>query len=287
MLFISTARGWTSQRDILGFYNPLSQRFQPASTGLYGALRTCYLEETSSPGAVFPFWVLLDEANLSPLEHYWSTFLVMSDGDAPREVGTGEPGEGGKLIVSKSIRFIATVNYDSTTEPLSPRMIDRAPIIRINPSEGQDHFEGNVLMSMDKVEELISYQDFDSLLEPQTTEILTNDERRILNDIIKVLQFNAGRTMSLPIIMSPRKRYKIGEYCRVARELMKEQYELRALDFAVTQYVLPLLNGNGEKHRNRLNELLKVIEALDYSKEVLNQIIEVGDSQHNFYNFLS
>jgi hypothetical protein len=209
----------------------------------------------------------------------------MCDGDAPKEIVTGEPGQAGKLIVPESVRFIATVNYDNTTEPLSPRMIDRVPIIRVNPSEGQDHFEAIGLPSIDKVEELLSYQDFDSLFKSDLNENLINDERRILNDVIKVLQLNSGPTIGFPIIVSPRKRHKIGEYCRVARDLMKEQYELRALDFAVAQYILPLLNGNGEKHRNRLNELLKVIEALDYSKEVLKQIIEVGDSQHQFYNY--
>ena len=129
-LTIATARGWTSPRDLIGFYNPLSGSFQPSSTGLFELLSAVQEDEAKA----FPSWVLLDEANLSPLEHYFSTFLRMCDDYVDRDVLTGDKGERAKLKVPDSMRFLGTVNYDATTEPLSPRMLDRVPVIQINPT---------------------------------------------------------------------------------------------------------------------------------------------------------
>ena len=33
-----------------------------------------------------------------------------------------------KLLIPESLRFISTINYDNTTEFLSPRLIDRPPL---------------------------------------------------------------------------------------------------------------------------------------------------------------
>ena len=133
---VSTARGWTSQRDLLGFFNPLNQDFQPAPTGLYYALEACQDEIIANEDQQFPYWVLLDEANLSPIEHYFSAFLGMCDKHFSRTINTGEQSKADTLIVPKGFRFLATINYDNTTEPLSRRMIDRVPVVLIDPPEG-------------------------------------------------------------------------------------------------------------------------------------------------------
>ena len=73
---VSVARGWTSQKDLIGFYNPLSNRFQSSNTGLYAFIQALSLETKKDEQAMA--YVLLDEANLSPIEHYWSAFMAMA-----------------------------------------------------------------------------------------------------------------------------------------------------------------------------------------------------------------
>jgi len=78
-------------------------------------------------------YVLLDEANLSPIEHYWSAFFGMTDSDGTRSLTLGME----QVRVPDYLRFLATINHDGTTEPLSPRTIDRAPFIVMESGELQ------------------------------------------------------------------------------------------------------------------------------------------------------
>ena len=276
-LDIKTARGWTSKRDILGFYNPLNQRYQEAATGLYRALRNCQRENQTSEE--FPFWVLLDEANLSPIEHYWSDFLSLCDRDINRSINTGEAGEKADLPICNSVRFLGTVNYDSTTEPISPRMIDRVPVIYLEPSEQLIDFDQSEKNLTD--DSIYSYQNLDSLLIAEKLE-LTNAEQRIFESLRKSLH---SAIRGATITISIRKQQQIISYCATARSLMKEKYDLCALDYAIAQFILPLINGNGSSYRELLQKFQKEIEPLDHTKRLLNRIVEIGEQNHHFYSF--
>jgi Mrp family chromosome partitioning ATPase len=126
-LNVAVGRGWVAGRDILGFYNSLKDVYQPSRSGLYQFLRN----KDSSDN--FLKLVLLDEANLSSVEHYWSDFLGMCDTEgAKRRIDLGIPDAGQRFLeIGPQVRFIATINNDATTEKLSPRLIDRAPIITL------------------------------------------------------------------------------------------------------------------------------------------------------------
>src|SRR5699024_2312845 len=79
-------------------------------------------------------FIILDEANLSPIEHYWSTFYNLTDSIATQSnLLSISLGNNLNLEFANNLRFIATINYDQTTENLSPRVIDRANIIQIPP----------------------------------------------------------------------------------------------------------------------------------------------------------
>ncbi len=73
--------------------------------------------------------VLLDEANLSPIEYYWADFMNICDSDSRFSKIT--LGNNIQLKIPPTLRFMATINNDDTTERLSPRLIDRAAMIRL------------------------------------------------------------------------------------------------------------------------------------------------------------
>lgn len=278
LLYIAVARGMTSQRDILGFYNPLSQRYQPAPTGLYEMLR-----QQKDEMRMFPSWVLLDEANLSPIEHYFSSFLPMCDPDnKSREIKTGE--SSGVLVVPEAVRFLATINYDGTTEPLSGRLIDRVPIIKIEVPDGADSPSTTLPIVPAG---LFSQADLDFLLSPTGPVEFTDDEEGVFMKVINTLRASHDSNHGLPIVVSPRKKNSIRRFCSAARTLMQQQdgLALRALDYAVAQHILPLLNGNGEQFLNRLQALQVAVQPLDLSRTQLKRIIEVGNNEHKFYRF--
>ncbi len=61
-------------------------------------------------------YIILDEANLSPIEHYWSTFYNLTDSTAKHDNFLSiQLGNNLNLEFANNLRFIATINYDQTT----------------------------------------------------------------------------------------------------------------------------------------------------------------------------
>ena len=280
--FIPVARGWTSQKNLLGFYNPLNGKFQPSSTGMYEILEKFQEEKID-----YPFWFLLDEANLSPIEHYWSAFMAMCDNHREKIIYLGDS-DNKKLTISDSIRFIATINYDNTTELLSPRIIDRTPVITLNSSIKPLNHQSSIELSSEYPSVVLSQKDLDSLFSVQTDNGFTLDEERLFDEIVRCLSEKSSGEQFPSIYVSHRKRSMMEKFCSVSRNIMKkEKYELRAFDIAISQHILPIINGNGTEYRKRLDKFLKLLNdrQLTHSSSILQQLIFSGETQYHFYHF--
>ena len=124
---VSVERGWSSKRDFIGYFNPLTRKYDKSNSKVYDALRKLDCEGENS---YYPFMIMLDEANLSPMEYYWADFMRLTDRTTVQDtfinIGTEK-----ELFVPETLRFVATINTDQTTEMLSPRLIDRACIIKL------------------------------------------------------------------------------------------------------------------------------------------------------------
>ena len=74
----------------------------------------------------------------------------------------------------------------------------------------------------------------------------------------------------------------------MARDIMNANgYALQALDYAVAQHILPLINGNDDSYRRRLDNLGGAIDQLTRSKRILREIISTGEREHKFALFFS
>ena len=281
---ISVSRGWTGQKDLIGFYNPLANRFQPSQSGLYPFLMALHEElkkDLKNPAMAY---VLLDEANLSPIEHYWASFMGMTDSRTNMSIQLGQD----IICLPDQLRFIATINYDSTTEPLSPRVIDRAPIIVVDSYGVGDH---------DSVEDLlcditIGSKDLDEIFGCVSEAYFDDSEADVFSLIQKILS-ESNKDFGRPIHLSARKINAIKQYCSQARDIMRHLHlnqddsELVALDLAVLQFVLPQIRGNGAKFKKRLDFLLKVLQdnRLVDSAKYLERMISYGEDELHTYDF--
>lgn len=283
-LEVPVARGWTGQKDLLGFFNPISNKFQPSSNGLYEFL-SALSEESKQKDIEVPIsMVLLDEANLSPMEHYWSSFMGLTDSKDIKELSLGDE----SIVVPDNLRFLATINYDSTTEYLSPRLIDRSPIIVLEPNtisdinqDVEESLELDMPISFEVMEHYFGKTD-------KLPEFVKN-EQRIYERVKSVLE-SRDSDLGKPIIISSRKEIAIRQYCNKARPLMRESStddELLALDYAILQLVLPLLRGHGKSFKKRLEKLKDVLveEDLERSVTYLISIINYGDADLHTYDF--
>lgn len=280
LLSVSVARGWTSIKDMVGFHNPLNDRFQPASTGMYEFLRA--LDTEMKAGGSTPMsYILLDEANLSSIEHYWSAFMGMADETTSQNLPIGQD----SLVIPRSLRFLATINYDGTTEPLSPRILNRAGVIVMEPGEiaSRQPVDESLLQALP-----VSSENMDALfgLFDKAPE-LEIGEKSALEAVSEVLS-NSAADKGRSIHISQRKINAIRQYCGRARPIMRSDgNEVTALDWAIMQHVLPQVTGHGKKFGNRLSALKKCFEDHDLEKSAryLEQMILSGQSDLDSYEF--
>lgn len=280
LLNVAVSRGWTSQRDLIGFYNPLNECFQVSNSGVFNFLNSIAQEKLDSnqPNA----YILLDEANLSPIEHYWSSFMGQSD-YKEKSINLGNQ----ILNIPQNIRFVGTINYDETTERLSPRIINRATIINV------DNFKSEEIgMINEELQDLypLSYKDSEWLFGRVQNPLLKQIEEDALKQVINILEAKK-HDLGRPIIVSHRKREAIHQYCHKGRNLLEIYTDnpLTALDLAIKQNLLPLISGYGYSLQKRLNELLEILDQLnlEHSKSHLREMLDYGNLEMNSYDFFN
>lgn len=290
MLNISVGRGWTSQRDLIGYFNPLSNRMIPAPTGFYQYIRSCQQEKCESAA---PLWVLLDEANLSAIEHYWAPFMGMADSESDRILRVSD--SDAPIRIPNSLRFIGTINNDMTTEPLSPRLIDRAPIITLQPEgERYDDELPDSDVQIDGLELPISHRSLQEMFDIDQS-LPLDDERAAISHQMSFFQEVKNVLMDDNIswgkrcVVSKRKENAVERYCLVAYPLMRSSSDMRALDYALSQHVLPLLQGSGDGYAVRLEKLIDLLDQDDFkiSHGLLRRMHEAGKIDMNSFSYFS
>lgn len=281
---IPVGKGWVSNRDLLGFWNGLKNTYQSSRSGLYEFMRAAEIQNKDQHNDYLNL-VLLDEANLSNIEHYWSDFLTISDtfNKSGNKINLGiQNSDQQHISITKSLRFIATINSDETTERLSPRLLDRAPVISLSHSQ---FTLPSGLVTESLFQGAIPYSDLNTAFNPSdiTTFAMSDAEESNLKSIISTL--SSGHSRATPIYVSPRKIQAIYKYCQTANELLFQRYQ--PMDFAIAQHILPMINGYGKGYRERLTQLQQKLADCNYeiSRQHLSNIIERGDELMESYSF--
>lgn len=127
-VIIPVGADWTDNTKILGYYNPLAED----GNGKYEKTKIVELIEEANRHKEIPYFVILDEMNLSHVERYFSDFLShMETPDTPFEL----EGYTGRLDYPENMFVVGTVNIDETTYMFSPKVLDRANVIEFKPQK--------------------------------------------------------------------------------------------------------------------------------------------------------
>jgi len=262
-LEVPVGKGWISERELIGFFNSLTEKFAAAPSGIYQYLKAI---EDLKANEVPPTTILLDEANLSPIEQYWAPFLVMADSDSDRVLRLTND----SIKLPSTLRFVGTTNHDMTTEPLSARLIDRAPIIPMDMIFNDDD-EHSVLN--DKPVPIYSADTLERMFGASSvfSSDMLNESLLLLEKIYDILQ-NKDAEYGQRFIISQRKKQNIESYISVLGSLLARTVgsdislaEKTAIDYAILYFLLPMISGTGEQLGNRLNVLLLLVEQYQLS----------------------
>lgn len=173
---------WTDVRYLLGYTNPFGE----------GGKKTYEITETlkillralHSENKYKPFFLILDEMNLSHVERYFSTFLsVMEANKSALESRTLISKKELKLIsevlqenseltkeleaaqelliknkgvfLPQNLFIVGTINVDETTYMFSPKVLDRAHVMELETQNPHDYFE---LLNLNQSDDRISFE---------------------------------------------------------------------------------------------------------------------------------
>ncbi len=278
---ISVERGWTSKRDFIGYYNPLTKSFDKSSRRVFDALHQLSTEKQRGLSQL-PYVILLDEANLSPMEYYWSDFMNLCDNLS--STSSVNLGEDFIFSIPETLHFVATINNDHTTENLSPRLKDRAWIITL-PQYADSALETH---ESPIPTQLISWADLrNAFIVDASHCAMTQEVSKCYNDIVK--RFREQR-----ISISPRIDRAIKCYWQVASQYFENDEnqisaEIVALDYAIAQRILPKILGNGEAFESWLRQLQADCRKnnLRMSETIVEDIILRGNQQMKYYQFFN
>jgi 5-methylcytosine-specific restriction protein B len=124
---------WTNREPLVGYPNGLvAKEYITPDSGVIHLLMEAIKEGNENK----PFFLILDEMNLSHVERYFADFLSIMESNDSIKLYTGEAREsldGLKIPFEigwpKNVFIIGTVNIDETTYMFSPKVLDRANVI--------------------------------------------------------------------------------------------------------------------------------------------------------------
>jgi 5-methylcytosine-specific restriction protein B len=144
---IPVGADWTNREPLLGYPNGLDSNNYVTPDS--GALQLI-MEASKDENMKKPYFLILDEMNLSHVERYFADFLsIMESKDSIKLYSGDLRTDSTNSIINGEIKWpsnlfiIGTVNIDETTYMFSPKVLDRANVIefRISEKEMSKFFE--------------------------------------------------------------------------------------------------------------------------------------------------
>lgn len=135
---VEVQSGWKDRQDLIGYYNTFEKKFYEGKF-----LKLLYMAGTPKYKDK-PFFIILDEMNLSHPEHYFADMLsIMEETNPKKQILTisnkvkdmpslmVEKDGGIGLRIPQNVWFIGTANHDETTLQFAPKTYDRANILEM------------------------------------------------------------------------------------------------------------------------------------------------------------
>lgn len=144
-LVVPVAPNWTTNEDLLGYLNPLTQQYHDTEFSRF--LRDAASASASATTAgqtPRPFHLILDEMNLARVEYYFAKFLSAMELRARSEDASIELAPNDQVPLPPNLKFIGTVNVDETTHGFADKVYDRSQLLELTIDEDEvAHHLGN------------------------------------------------------------------------------------------------------------------------------------------------
>ena len=249
---------WTNREPLLGYPNGLvGDEYITPDSGVIHLLMEAIKEENDSK----PFFIILDEMNLSHVERYFADFLSIMESNDTIKLYTGAKRkslDGLEIDLEigwpKNVFIIGTVNIDETTYMFSPKVLDRANVIefRISDNDIQNYLNEPTILKLENLKGKGNAFAESFLSIAHSDEIVKNDE------LAKELQLFFSQLQPVGAEFGYRSASEIMLLVAKLKYLQPKIKRNEALDIAIMQKLLPKLHGS----RSKLVKILIALSAL-------------------------
>lgn len=263
---VSVGADWTNREPLLGFPNALQKNeYVRPENGVLQLL----IDANENPEK--PYFLILDEMNMSYVERYFADFLSVMESHG--EIALWEKPEDSKdptpdsIALPKNLFIIGTINVDETTYMFSPKVLDRANVIEFKISfEEMVTFlseVGSVDTDRAKAQAADMAHSFVTLAANKDLESNKVIQESLAGFFKELKAVNAefgyrSATEIFRFISQAKKNDDTGD------KLTDEEI----LDCAIVQKLLPKLHGSRKKLNEPLNALWKLCMPKD-NKDIL------------------
>lgn len=254
---VPVGANWTENRHVLGFYNVITEEYN--ETPSYSLIKAAKNDIGS------PYFLILDEMNLSHVERYFADFLSAIESGQPIPLYSNDD-ENYELDIPDNLLIVGTVNVDETTYMFSPKVLDRANTIEFLTMAAKEY------MNSDFKE--FDFKNINYLMNPLEDLDVRNMNVHDLKDIFMFINCSEGNlwdvlSNELDLFQSILKKINFDFGFRVINEILRfmfvswryedspqnwENWE-RYFDAQVKQKILPKLHGSQKAIGQTINEL--------------------------------
>ena len=240
---IPVGADWTNREPLLGYPNALNptEYVKPEN-------KVLELMITAQSNPELPFFLILDEMNLSHVERYFADFLSVmeSNEEIPLHAEVNiENGVPSKIKLPSNLFIIGTVNIDETTSMFSPKVLDRANTIefRINESDMKSFLNSMRELNMEALYHKGANMAQDFLELSKNKSFATED----VGDINKTLLKFFGELKKTGAEFGYRTASEIMRLIHQLHVLDQDMATDDKIDIVIMQKLLPKLHGSRRK----------------------------------------
>lgn len=240
---IPVGADWTNREPLLGYPNAIeSEKYVAPENGALELILDAITHQDK------PYFLILDEMNLSHVERYFADFLSAMESKEPIPLHKikGLEKITTTITLPNNLFIIGTVNIDETTYMFSPKVLDRANTIefRIDEDDLKNYFQNTAELNMDvlKGEGVEMASSFLEMATSPNNKDMSNHQETLLYFFSELKKTGAE--------FGFRTTHEIGRLIKKLEELDIKGDDL--MDIAIMQKLLPKLHGS----RNKLTKVL-------------------------------
>jgi len=259
---VAVQAGWRDNQDLLGYYNAFERKYyeKDFTIGLYRSSTPEFKE--------LPFVILLDEMNLSHVEHYFADLLTELEDQDKSDVlkvrlasGLSQYPNGPQWLIDDqyleippNVWFIGTANKDETTMEFADKTYDRSHVMTLQ----RRGYQGLSFVPEEGLNSNWTFRDIDTAFEEAK-----NKHGKKAKDILDAMESDLAKILE--------DKFDVGWGNRLERQM---------------ESFVPVVMSAGGTEGLALDHILatkilregKVVRRFDTDKKALNELKETVES---------